>query len=74
MSVGGRIKKARVEHLGLTQRELSVKLDVNQVNISRWEREVAEPSLRYVRQIAELADLPLPWFYNEAETTTGAAA
>jgi transcriptional regulator with XRE-family HTH domain len=58
------IKKAREQHLGLTQRELAIELAVEQVSVSRWERNVAEPKLRYIRAIAELAQLPVNWFFQ----------
>jgi transcriptional regulator with XRE-family HTH domain len=72
VSVGDRIREAR-DNLGLTQFELAVALrsrtgrHPEPVTISRWERGVTKPSLRYVRQIAELADLPVSWFF-EGET------
>ena len=80
MSVGERIYEAREKHLGLTQRELSDKLESrtgrrpDPVSISRWERGVAEPSLWYLRQIAELADVPVSWFFDEAEDEAEAVA
>lgn len=71
MGIGEKIREARREHLGLTQHELANKLvngegkPPDPVNVSKWERGVVEPRLRYVRQIAELAELPLPWFFTE---------
>ena len=58
-----RIRKARERHLGMTQRELAIALEVEQVSVSRWERGVAEPKTRYVRAIADLAELPVKWFH-----------
>lgn len=72
VSVGDRIKEARREHLAWTQRELAAKLDTDPVNVSRWERGVAEPSLRFVREIAELAGLPVSWFFAEDEAGVAA--
>lgn len=63
--VGDRIKEARVRHLALTQRELAQQLDIEPVNVSRWERGVAEPRLQHVRLIAQLAGLPVSWFFDE---------
>ena len=69
--IGERIREVRLRRLGLTQRELAYKLvsrngnPPDQVNISRWELGASEPSIRYVRQLAELADLPISWFYEE---------
>lgn len=63
--VGDRIKEARVRRLALTQRELAAILDIDAVNVSRWERGVAEPRLPHLRHIATLADLPVSWFFDE---------
>lgn len=69
-SVGAKIKEAREQKLALTQNELAQLLRTRRgkspdaVNISRWERGAAEPSLFYLRQIAELADLPVAWFFE----------
>ena len=71
MSVGERIYEVRKKQLGLTQLELAAELKsrggkpLDPVNVSRWERGVAEPSLWYLRQIAELADVPVSWFFDE---------
>ena len=67
MSLGEHIRKVRRERLAMTQLELANALQTNPVNVSRWERGVAEPKLKYVRQIAEIADLPVSWFFNGEE-------
>lgn len=69
--VPARIKELREQHLGYTQVELAAHLksrrgrQIDPVNISRWERGAAEPSLWYLRQLADLADLPLQWFFGD---------
>lgn len=65
MVVAERIKEARTERLGLTQLELAEALGINQVNVSRWERGIAEPRIRHLREIALMAELPLSWFFAE---------
>lgn len=65
MVVAERIKQARTEHLGLTQRELGDALGIDQVNVSRWERGIAEPRIKHLRELAVLAELPLSWFFEE---------
>jgi transcriptional regulator with XRE-family HTH domain len=67
MGLGERIKEARVQILGLTQRELARALDVEQVNVSRWEREAATPRPENLRAIAKLAKKPIAWFYEERQ-------
>lgn len=63
--IGDRVKEARVKHLGLTQRELASVLDIEPVNVSRWERGVAEPRLQHVRKLSEITGFPVSWFFNE---------
>jgi transcriptional regulator with XRE-family HTH domain len=69
---GDRIRELRERRLGLTQSEFASKLESRRgkspdpVNISRWEREVSEPSLNYLRQMAELGGVPVTWFFEEA--------
>jgi transcriptional regulator with XRE-family HTH domain len=63
--VGDRIKEARVQHLAMTQRELATALQIESVNVSRWERGVAEPRLPHLRRIAEMSGLPVSWFFEE---------
>lgn len=73
MSVAERIYEVRKHRLGLTQTEFAGRLtslrgkQVEPVSVSRWERGAVEPSLYYLRQIAELADLPVSWFFEETE-------
>lgn len=63
---GSRIREAREQILALTQQELANKLGiVSGVTVSRWEREVVEPQLRHLRALAELADVPVSWFFAE---------
>lgn len=59
-----RIKDVREKHLAMTQRELAIALDVEQVSVSRWERNAVEPKLRYIRALAEMAQLPVKWFFQ----------
>lgn len=72
MALSVQVKKARREILGLTQRELANELDVDQVNVSRWERGVAEPKLRTLRRLSELSGRPVSWFFED--DTNGKAA
>ena len=74
VTVSRRIEQLRRERLGLTQRELAALLvngrgerGIQQVTVSRWERAEVEPSLRYLRQLAGLADVPVQWFFEDDE-------
>jgi len=52
---GADIRKAR-EHLGLTLEDAAHYLDIAVVTLSRWEREVVQPSLIVLRGIETLFD------------------
>lgn len=60
-----RVFEARKQHLGLTQRELAQLLNIEPVNVSRWERGITEPSSRNLRELARMAKLPVSWFYAQ---------
>lgn len=55
-TTGGNIKKIR-ESLGLSLREFGAKIGVSANSISRWERNLFQPSDIYIKKIAKLADL-----------------
>lgn len=65
MAPSNRIKQARCEILGVTQRELAIVLDVEPMTVSRWERGLFQPSAIHLRAVAKLADKPVSWFYEE---------
>lgn len=60
-----RIRKVRLEVLGLSQGELARVLGLDQMTVSRWERGISVPRPATLRQIAKLASLPISWFYEE---------
>jgi transcriptional regulator with XRE-family HTH domain len=51
----------------MTQLELANALGIEPVNVSRWERGVAEPKLTNLRELAKLAEVPVSWFFGERE-------
>lgn len=75
-TLGERIVEIRSRRLALTQAEFAAKLRsrngnaVNQAQVSRWERDVAEPSSHYLRQIARLGGVEIGELFGE----NGAAA
>jgi len=69
MELAERIRKARVEYLSMTQRELGDAVGVDPITVSRWERGVAEPRVRQLRALAQLASLPIQWFYEDDAAT-----
>lgn len=55
ISIGERIRELR-RRSGLTQEQLALSLDLRltQAQVSRWERGVHEPELRYLRLMARV--------------------
>lgn len=49
----------------MTQRELAVVLNIEPVNVSRWERDVSEPKPSHLRELARLVGVPVSWFFDE---------
>lgn len=66
MVVADRVKELRTQRLALTQRELATALNIESVNVSRWERGVSEPRLAHLRALAALAGVPVSWFFEDA--------
>lgn len=67
MAISNRIRKARLEILGLTQEELAVQLDVLAAQVSRWERGTVAPRPGNLRRLAVLAGKPVSWFYEDEQ-------
>lgn len=72
MALSDQVRRARREILGLTQRELASELGVDQVNVSRWERGVAEPKMQTLRLLSQISGQPVSWFFED--NTNGKAA
>ena len=56
------IRAARLD-CGLTQLQLSQRLGMDQMNISRWERGKVTPSLENFAALADVLGRDLAWFY-----------
>ena len=65
MTLGERIRQARVERLSMTQREVAALLGIESVNVSRWERDVSEPKPRHLRELARVTGVPVSWFFED---------
>jgi len=60
LSFGARLKAAR-NSAGLTQLELASKIGATPSTISKWERDIVAPQLRYMRKLrARLPSLMVP--------------
>ncbi|WP_447579932.1 helix-turn-helix domain-containing protein [Acinetobacter baumannii] len=65
--VGKKIRELRVKN-GHTLEQLGSKLNFNYSNLSKIEREVRTPSVELLKEIAEIYDVPLSYFFgNEQE-------
>ena len=62
--VGHSIRLAR-RNAGLSQEALGLRLEVSQREISRWERGVHIPSVRYQRRLCEVLDITPAWLHGE---------
>jgi transcriptional regulator with XRE-family HTH domain len=68
VSLPQRIFEARTHRLELTQRELANRLEIEPVNISRWETGKAVPRLTHLRALARMSGVSVAWFYENEET------
>ncbi|WP_318452287.1 XRE family transcriptional regulator [Photobacterium leiognathi] len=59
-TIGKRIKQIR-EKNGLSQKELSKKLNVTPMAISHWENDISEPKRTNLRVLISLFDISLEW-------------
>ncbi len=66
MSLGGKIKKARIA-ANLTQKELADQLSVTFQTVSKWEGGVTEPDLATLRAIAKALSVSLEYLVSEDE-------
>ena len=61
-TVAANVKGAR-EAAGLTQRQLAQRLDMDPMNVSRWERAVVMPSTTNLAALAAELKREPSWFY-----------
>lgn len=62
-TVGANITRAR-EALGLTQRELAIKVGVGRTQITNWEGGRFMPRSHNLRALAEALQQTVGWFYD----------
>ena len=69
MTLGSKIKELRNAN-GLTQKDLSEKLNVTPQAVSRWESDEVEPSVDTIRQMATIFNVTIDeLFGNKVEPT-----
>ena len=61
-----RLRELRLEK-GLTQKELAKELDMTQVTISYWESGEREPSINYIRALADYFDVTTDYLLGREE-------
>lgn len=66
--LGKRIKETR-EKMGLSIKELAIRVDVSSSLLSQIERDLANPSLNTLRSIAAQLEVPMFSFFEENKTS-----
>ena len=64
---GERIKKLR-KSKGVTQRELANRLGISEQAISKWEKNLSNPSTKNLLQISKIFGVSITYFYQDEET------
>lgn len=67
LKVGNQIKEARIK-IGLTQKEVSEKLNMPKSTYANYENNHREPSLDIVQRIAEVLDIPVDELFMTSNT------
>ncbi|MFA0011948.1 XRE family transcriptional regulator [Vibrio lentus] len=69
MSLGHRIKKARENNLGISKKELALRLGVSQSAVNQWENDVNLPSQKRLIELCEVFKESYEWLINGAKNT-----
>ncbi len=64
---GERIKKLR-KSKGVTQRELAQRLGISEQAVSKWEKNLSNPSTKNLLQIAKIFNVSITYFYQSEES------
>ena len=64
---GERIKKLR-KSKGVTQRELAMRLGISEQAVSKWEKNLSNPSTKNLLQIAKIFGVSITYFYQSEES------
>lgn len=71
-TLGDRIRRART-HKGLEQADVAKALGVSRSLVSMWERDLSDPRVGQIREIAALTRIPENWFWgstSDGESTS----
>lgn len=66
----GKIIKAKREAIGLTQNEVAEYLSISPQAISKWERDIADPTIEYLPKLAKIFECAIEDFF-EVEKFSG---
>ena len=64
---GERIKKLR-KSKGVTQRELAARLGISEQAVSKWEKNLSNPSTKNLLQIAKIFGVSITYFYQSEDS------
>ena len=64
---GERIKKLRINK-GVTQKELATRLGISEQAVSKWEKNLSNPSTKNLLQIAKIFGVSITYFYQPEES------
>lgn len=64
MNIGDRLRKAR-ERKGISQLEVSKRININNKTLSRYENGNSEPDFSTLKSLAELYNVSISYFFNE---------
>lgn len=71
-TLADRIRRART-HKGLEQVDVAKALGVSRSLVSMWERELSEPRVSQLREIATLTDVPEHWLFSGSTSQSESA-
>ncbi|MFB5932998.1 helix-turn-helix domain-containing protein [Peribacillus frigoritolerans] len=64
MNIGNRLRKAR-ERKGISQLEVSKRININNKTLSRYENGNSEPDYNSLKSLAELYEVGIAYFFSE---------
>lgn len=70
MSLGFRIKELRKEKK-ITQRELALKLEIDNTTVSKWEADVYEPDANTLNKLADFFDVTTDYLLGRTDNPKG---
>ena len=66
MNIGDRLRKAR-ERKGISQLEVSNRININNKTLSRYENGKSEPDFNTLKSLADLYEVSISYFFDESK-------